>query len=559
MRDGFLLVASLVVLGIAGLGSAWLPRPSGSSPGGRQEASLQVRLIDEASGEPTTAMVCLRNLDDGTVRLPPDGRVARRVSRTEDFYRGISRDGSEESWLGPVRMTMGKGDNNDRSYVYGLEPSIPHWREPVMYQTPGEFTVRLPPGRYRLAVSRGMEVIPVRTEFSIDSGTAVKKRIVLARWVDLAGRGWTSGDVHVHHPIQTEGHRRFLLQYAEAEDLHVVNVLEMGHHAGTDFRQIGFGREFRVRQGDHWLVAGQEEPRSQFGHIIGLNISSLARDVATYDFYDLAFDRIHRQKGALVGFAHFAWNGCALPRGFPWYVTTKAIDFVELLQFGKLNSSDYRDYLDLGFELSAAAGSDVPWGSTIGEVRTYVHTGETLDPDAWFEGLERGRTFVSNGPAIELTVDGELPGARLERARGSTVRVRARAWGHPSVGLPRELLVVGTPGVLGRSERAGGDTESALVVDVDMPVEESTWLAARTSCDNGALAHSSPVWVLVDGLPAWNRRRAPEIISGQLRSMAAIEKEFSGREDPRSRGILARLQRAREFYEALRDRIAARG
>ncbi|MCH2400009.1 MAG: hypothetical protein MK364_12920, partial [Pirellulales bacterium] len=190
-----------------------------------------------------------------------------------------------------------------------------------------------------------MEFIPVHKDFTVVSGQSATYKIQLDRWIDLPQLGWYSGDVHVHHPTQQKSHRDFLLRYAAAEDLNVVNVLEMGHHQGTDFKQLGFGKEFREQRGNYCLVSGQEEPRSTFGHIIGLNTTGLVRDLSTYDFYDLAFNRIHSQKGALVGFAHFSWNGCNLPRGFPWYVSTEALDFIELLQFAKINRPDYYDYL----------------------------------------------------------------------------------------------------------------------------------------------------------------------------------------------------------------------
>jgi hypothetical protein len=93
---------------------------------------------------------------------------------------------------------------------------------------------------------------------------------------------------------------KYLLEMAKAEDVHVVNVLEMGHHkpgidamghkhGETDFKQDGFGPEFRVNKDDYWVVSGQEDPRSRFGHIIGLNINQLVRDSSTYDYYDLVF------------------------------------------------------------------------------------------------------------------------------------------------------------------------------------------------------------------------------------------------------------------------------
>ena len=57
----------------------------------------------------------------------------------------------------------------------------------------------------------------------------------------------------------------------------------------------------------------------------------------------------------------------------------------------------------------------------MGEVRTYVQTGPTLDPDRWFAGLKRWNTFVTNGPALEFTVDGRPPGSEIAKAAGSTV------------------------------------------------------------------------------------------------------------------------------------------
>ncbi len=513
------------------------------------QATVQFHLLDVPSGELAPAVVCIRNLDDQTVRLPPDGRVMRRVGQTEEFYRGIVYEVNNPEWIGPRRKTLGKGNNNDRSYVYEELASIPYWQEPVLYQTQPSFSIKLRSGHYQISVARGMEYIPVTRKFEV-SDKDQEFTVRLERWVDLPARGWFSGDVHVHHPTTKKTHRDFLLRYAEAEDLHVVNVLEMGHHRGTDFKQLGFGKAFRQRQGDYCLVSGQEEPRSTFGHIIGLNTSALARDLATYDLYDLAFKRIHDQPDAVVGFAHFSWNGCNLPRGFPWYVTTEGIDFVELLQFSRINTLDYYDYLNLGFRLAAAAGSDAPWGSTIGEVRTFVHTGETLDLDRWFEGLKVGRTFVSNGPALDFTVNGKLPGSEIQFDGGHSVKVRARSWGHEKVGLPQILELVSNNGTLHKVTRSD-DSLSELRMELDIDIDRSKWLAISTRCANGAVAHTTPVYVVVDGQPTWSPSQSARIVKKQLDAIAMIEEEFSKGTDLRSRAIHQRLDRAKSYYAKL--------
>ena len=542
-RIGELRVSLFLVV----LLSPWTAIPVDSIRGDEVKTRIRFHLLDVPSGKPTPAMVCIENLDDQSVRLPPDGRVLTRASRTKEFYQGIEYDENDPDWVGPVRKMTGKGDNDDRSTVYELRPSIPYWNKPVLYQTRPNFAVQLERGKYRISVSRGMEYIPVEKEFVVADADPQDYSIHLDRWVDLPKRGWYSGDVHVHHPTLKQAHREFLLRYAEAEDLHVVNVLEMGHHRGTDFKQEGFGKDFREQRRDYWLVSGQEDPRSTFGHIIGLNTSSLARDLETYDLYDLAFKRIHDQPDALVGFAHFSWNGCNLPRGFPWYVTSEAIDFVELLQFNTINTLDYYEYLNLGFRLTAAAGSDVPWGSTIGEVRTYVYTGKQLDVDDWFAGLGRGRTFVSNGPALEFTVDGNLPGAELKRQAGDLLKVHVRAWGHQQVGLPGSLDLVGNEGTIRSVKRTPAELD-ALVIEAEIPVARSQWFSVSTRCPNGAVAHSTPIYVVVDGEPTWSPVRSAEIIKKQLNAIAEIEAEVDAGNDIRNRAIRERLERAKSYY-----------
>ena len=523
------------------------------NPWSLQAATVHIRLMDTESSTVTPAMVCITG-SDNEVRLPPTGERLVNPSSTTDFYSGVEYD-SDPNWIGPVRKMRGLGDNNDRSHVYELLHSIPYWDEPVMYQTSGDFSIELPVGDWRIAVDRGLEYIPVVREFKVGHEKSLALELELKRWINLPAKGWWSGDVHVHHPTLKESHRKFLLSYARASDLHLVNALEMGHHEGTDFKQEGFGEKFRKNDDDYWLVSGQEEPRGTFGHIIGLNTTSLARDLDTYDFYDLAFKRIHKQRGSLVGFAHFSWNGCNLPRGFPWYVTTGELDFIELLQFSKINTLDYYDYLNLGFKLTAAAGSDIPWGSTIGEVRTYVHTGPKMDTDAWFENLRKGHSFVSNGPVLEFTVDGQLPGSEIARKAGDKVRIRAKVLSHPAIGIPTALTLVSNEGVI--QEIANPNKKTSLVIDLERTIGQSQWLVLSTVCDNNALAHTTPIYIKVDDRPTWCPDRGPAIVAKQMESISKIAREFTPAIDDRSQGVQLRLSRARKYYQKLLDDMAA--
>ena len=235
-------------------------------------------------------------------------------------------------------------------------------------------------------------------------------------------------------------------------------------------------------------------------------------------------------------------------------MTTEQIDFVELLHSAKINVLDYYDYLNLGFRL-VAAGSDVPWGSSLGEVRTYVHTGAEFDPDRWFAGLKAGRTFVSNGPALDFTIDGQWPGAELQRKRGDRLKVFARVRSHEKIGLPQAVRLVSNDGLV--HETKATNRETVLTIEAEIPLEGSRWFVVSAQCANGAVAHSSPIYVIVDGKPAWSPSRGPAAIEKQLAAIQKIETEFRNRTDASNRaGVLSRLESAREYYSHLKAKMA---
>ena len=518
-----------------------------------ENVELHIRLIDSANGTVTPAMVCISNSKGAKfheIRLPPDGKILEEVSRRELLSQGV-RFSSDHNWIGPARTMLGDGDGIHRSSSYRSAPAIPYWHDPVMYQTSGDFTIQLPPGSWRIAADHGVEHLPEVKEVVVTGKERqpIEVEIHFERWVDMPKRGWWSGDVHVHHTTAEQSHREYLWHFAKAVDLHVVNTLAMGHHGGVEFPQKGFGKQFRTVRDTYALISGQEDPRSTFGHIIGLNLREMVRDLDTYDFYDLVFQDIHRQENASVGYAHFAWNGCDLPRGFPWYVTTEQLDFVELMQYGRMNPPDYYDYLNLGFSLTAAAGSDFPWGSVLGEVRTYVYTGPKFDVDAWFQAFEHGHTFITNGPMLELMVEGQLPGSSIEKEVGEKITITGKVLGHHVIGIPEFLTLIGNDGVLESIKNPTG--EPNLEFQIEMNISQSRWLLLSTRCTNGALAMTTPVYVIVNGRPHWCPERGPEIVARQLKVIREIESEFKDDYSPKGRGIQLRLAEARQYYRKL--------
>jgi hypothetical protein len=262
------------------------------------------------------------------------------------------------------------------------------------------------------------------------------------------------------------------------------------------------------------------------------------------------------QPGSLIGFAHFAWNVSwnvqNVTTGFPWFITTGQIDFVELLQFLKLNTLDYYEYLNLGFRITAAAGSDFPWASTIGEVRTMVHTGKSFSPDAWFAGLKAGHTFVTNGPALFFEAGGKMPGDEIRKAAGSSLPLSVKAVSSPEIGTIKKIAIYNNEGLVAEKDNTGN--KSAIELSLAHKLKRSQWIAAVVYCENGAVAHTTPVYVVVDGKPTYDPQKAPLIIQKQVSSIQDLMKEEL-KKVPVEQGIIDRYNTAITFYKILLAQI----
>jgi hypothetical protein len=203
-------------------------------------------------------------------------------------------------------------------------------------------------------------------------------------------------------------------------------------------------------------------------------------------------------------------------------IPTNRIDFAELCEFGAIGEDLYYEFLNLGFPLAASAGSDVPWGNTIGTSRVYAYTGPKFDTDAWFAALKAGHTFVTSGPMLEFTVNGQLPGSEIVARAGDTLRIKATASGDPVT--PEFLEVVEQGGVIRGAQPA--DNKKALSVEFEIPVQHSSWIAARC-----AGAHTTPVYIKVGNERFWKLDQVERLVANRMKQLDQID-ELSTREIP---------------------------
>ena len=482
-----------------------------------RDGSLKVIVRDATNGEPTPVRVRLTDASGN----PPQQLGASEVS-TSPFKP-------------PPEAIAVMWGRSDRADGYVLQPD-------GSFYVDGSFSASLPAGRYQFELSKGYEYEAQVHEIELRPGQEINRSVDLERWIDMPARGWYSSDDHIHIRRSPRDNPA-ILRWIAAEDIHVGNLLQMGDFWTFVFSQYGWGETGRYREGNTILASGQEEPRTpEFGHTISLGADDFVRFQADYYAYGRVFDRVH-ELGGVSGFAHqgMSFHGY---RGMTVNVLAGKLDFLELAQFcvpdGPIHTEHYYRFLDLGFRLTALAGSDFPWCgrgergdparfSQIGDARFYTYVGNDFSFDNWLAAVKAGRTFATTGPIIELTVNGNLPGDSVDVSKGAALQITAKAFGDGSrIGLT-ELEIVGHGEVL---ERATGQGERQLSAELQLPVERGIWIAARAAAGPGFVAHTTPVYVSVDGDGFHN----PKTLEGNLercrRDLADLERELRAPGEP---------------------------
>jgi len=426
----------------------------------------------------------------------------------------------------------------------------PQWKTKFPIHIDGQVLIELPKGRYVAYLGKGLEYVPIKHTFEVTGEGTVSLDLKLERYIDMPAKGWWSGDAHVHADRDESHKNRELLLAAQAEDIHISSILLMGDQENLHFPQYAQGKAGTKQKGEYWLVPGQEEPRtSELGHTIILNTERLYRDVNSYYRYDRLFKDARRDH-ALTGIAHFFNDKFMSRNAGALLLAEQLVDFVEILDdSGMFKPEHYYAALNMGARLSLTAGSDYPWGAHIGDNRTYAQLtpGETLTPTKWYDAVKQGRTFVTQGPLLEFQVNGQQIGSDLHLQKGDAVQIHVKAEGYPGVGSPKKLWLVSQGKTLHELETEKRDA-GVLEFSLTTTAEKSQWLAVASEAYNGAVAHSSPIYVHVDGDPIL--AEPAELLGLYEQSLLRIERLDEGEFVPASQRdeFLDWVERIKSIY-----------
>ena len=316
---------------------------------------------------------------------------------------------------------------------------------PAMQKLPffysdGSFTINVPPGPTVVTVERGFETMPVTQTLDLKPGEQRSVEFRFRRFLDLRKLGWTSGDTHIHWVKNSWDQNEdldLLSLVQRAEDLRVANNLTLyqwrAPEAGGPFVKPDHfppGPVHSHSDGEyHVQMAEEYRNDNHYGHINLLGISELILPLATgpgsggppeaidYPLNRTAILEARRQDGISIEAHNLGPVFCS---DVPVHVVLGLADSLD-----QLDPQYYYRFLNSGFHVGLTNGSDHP-ARVAGAVRAYVRTEGPFTYQHWLDGVRHGRTFVTSGPLVMLTVNGVEIGDTLYAAKGTSLRIVAQ-------------------------------------------------------------------------------------------------------------------------------------
>ena len=446
--------------------------------------------------------------------------------------------------------------------------------------------MELPPGRVRMNVSGGLETIPQTV--TVDAEAATELTVQMQPWIDMAARGWYSGDSHVH--LHTGGPIDVTvadaLVAARAEGVNYVNLC-VSNNVGDDIRDAEMitGKPHAASTDRHLLVFGEEMRSTIYGHMQFFGINRLVEPQYTgfdgtpnrLDFpanHVMAAEAV--RQGGLVTYGHPMFAGEPFPFGkdlakanaaareLPIDAVLGVVHAVDLMSYNSdedLSAELWYRLLNCGLKLSACVGTDALLDRStepLGGDRVYVKTAGPLTMQSWLDGLKSGRSFVTNGPIPTLEVNGKGPGETCELAEAGNVRVAVTVESY----VPFNKIEVIVNGKVAAHDEAAGDPAGLRVrrLDVELPIGRSSWIALRVRgpesplvFDGPVWAHTSPVYVKVAGQRIASRQDAEYFVDWieQMLRVVDARNRFASVENRRQ--VESLFRRAQDEFRKLAD------
>lgn len=469
---------------------------------------------------------------------------------------------------GVVRIADVSGNVHRAPELLGRGLGLPE-KEPITAWSvlPAKTTLVMPKSRFVVEAMAGLERAAAKVEIDLTGKGTAELTLPLTRFSHTAKDGWRSGNTHIHLMKVTRAEcDRYLRDVPRGDHLDAIFVSYL-ERAGAD-HEYTTNRYTRadfasIEKASGIPTGNGEEHRHNFdgfnegyGHVMLLNIRDLVQPVsigpgimkAGTDGLPLqrGIDAARRD-GATILWCHNRWGIEATPN-----IATGRVRVMNTFDggpHGSYKDSFYR-YWNAGLPISFSTGTD--W--FIYDVsRVYAKVDGEPTIENWLKALERGRTFITNGPLLTFTVQGKGPGESVTAVAGEKLRVEAKAVGRADFG---RIELVRNGEVIARQPSKSAGTHHEATLSMELDATSPMWIALRTPPppvkDDPALqekvslneygrelfAHTTPISVVVGGKPHFDRDVAIQLLQEIEQNARSLVKHAKFADDAEKQRVL---------------------
>jgi hypothetical protein len=452
-----------------------------------------------------------------------------------------------------------------------LAQGLPSFKD--HFNCEGDVQLELPSGIYTYTVVRGPEYRRASGRVQLNAGAAREEEVALSRTIDLAARGWYSGETHVHRPLAD------VPLLLHSEDLHVAEVITVWNRTNLWKNRPSPGRIPVEVDPAHVYDELACEDERQGGALLYFNLRrslDFSGDRPEFPSPVIHLHEALQQEGAWIDIEKpFWWD-------MPTWIATGKVRSIGLAnnhmlrngmedseawgrprdrrQFpaprgnGFYSQSFYYRLLNCGLRIPPSAGSaSGVLGNPVGYNRVYVHLEGPFSFGSWWRSLGAGRSFVTNGPILLVHANGQDPGHIFRAPAGGrvTLTLEVEVGGNDAL----EVVEVIRDGEV--VERLEGSSTHDRLRPKPLVFERSGWLLARAIArvpETFRFASTAPFYIEVgDRARTVHRDDVAFFLRWIDERIASLEEDRAGnlRDPAEKAAVLAPHRDARRFFKSL--------
>lgn len=415
-----------------------------------------------------------------------------------------------------------------RMRVKGLNQFADH------FYIDGSITLGLRAGQYTFDLESGPEYRTQEGNFDLQRHADDTERVEMSPFADLAKEGYYGGDLDVER-------REVDLPLAmKAEALaYAANRDAQGENIAVDGLLI-FGLKDKLETDGKTSLEVLRAAKQAGAHVVARTPFEWDLPVwlASGELDAISIIHQHSLRDAVVDS-----EGAGRPRD-------KAF-FPGRTGNGRWSEAIYFHVLNCGLQVPPAAGSGTGSNENpLGINRVYANCGDKFSPERWWEALDAGDVFVTNGPLLRPVVEGQPPGYVFRLMGGEPLELEIGL--NLATRVPVDYLQIIKDGQvehevrLDKFAKLGGKLPP-------LAFDDSGWFAVRAvtaNAKNYQFAESGPYYVERGGRPRVSRASVEFFLTW----IGESEERIRGRKDLDAgmrEKLLAEQAGARAFFVGL--------